>query len=206
MQCPYCQAPAFETTPHCPRCGFSLERVDAYFGQMPRISPDVTDLAGLFRASDFRRINDARERLKERFPQITFSVAAVSLKPEQPLTAYAFWIFNKGGICVDLMRGGKSRNMLLTLDAASARASLMIGYGLEPFVAANVLQEIVNQGAPHFARDHWVDGIVSVIDAASARLADIFGSLGRVYGLDMADVQQDESPAAAPPAKGSGVY
>lgn len=205
MQCPYCQAPAFETTPHCPRCGFSLERVDAYFGQMPRISPGVSDHAGLFRPSDFRRINDARARLSERFPQVSFSVVSIALKPGQPLTAYAFWIFNKGGICVDLLRGGKSRNMLLTLDAASARASLMIGYGLEPFVTTEALQEIVNQGAPHFARDHWVDGIVAVIDTASARLAAIFDSLSRVYGLDMADVQENERPARPAP-KGSGVY
>lgn len=49
MHCPYCQAPAFETTPQCPRCGFSLERVGLFYGVMPRLSPGVSDLAGVFR-------------------------------------------------------------------------------------------------------------------------------------------------------------
>lgn len=202
MFCPYCQAPAFESTPQCPRCGFSLERVSAFFGVMPRLDPGISDLAGLFRPRDARRIQDATARLHDRFPQVTFSIVTTTLEPAQPLTAYAFWVFNRGGICVDLARGGKSRDLLLTLDAANARASLMIGYGLEPFVSQASLQDIVNQGAPHFARDHWVDGIVTVVDATTQALATVFASLEKTFGLDMAALQRDEAPHTQAPPPG----
>ena len=202
MHCPYCQAPAFETTPQCPRCGFSLERVGAYFGVMPRLEPGLSDLAGLFRPRDTRRLLDAIGRLRDRFPQVTFSVVTTSLAPSQPLTAYAFWIFNRGGLISDLSRGGKSRDFLLTVDCGNARASLMIGYGLEPFLSQATLQEIVNQGAPHFARDHWLDGIVAVIDATTRTLSSTFASLGATYGLDIDAVQLAEAPPAPGGNKG----
>lgn len=195
MFCPYCQAPAFESTPECPRCGFSLERVSAFFGVMPRLNAGITDMAGLFRPRDARRLQDAIARLHDRFPQVTFSIVTTTLDPVQPLTAYAFWIFNRGGLCVDLARGGKSRDLLLTLDAANARASLMIGYGLEPFISQATLQDLVNQGARHFARDHWVDGIVAVIDATTQALATAFASLEKTYGLDMERLQRAEAPS-----------
>lgn len=166
---------------------------------MPRLNAGLSDLAGLFRPRDVRRLNDATARLRDRFPQVSLSVVTITLEATQPLTAYAFWIFNRGGICLDLARGGKSRDLLLTVDTANARASLMIGYGLEPFVSHTALQNIVNCGAPHFARDHWVDGVVAVIDAATRTLTDVFATLGNTYGLDMAAVQLSEAPDTSPP-------
>jgi len=204
MHCPYCQAPAFETTPQCPRCGFSLERVGSFYGVMPRLEVGLSDLAGLFRPRDARRIADATARLRDHFPQVSMSIVTTRLEPAQPLTAYAFWVFNRGGICRDLSRGGKSRDLLLTLDAANARASLMVGYGLEPFVPRESLQDIVNQGAPHFARDRWVDGVVAVVDAATRTLQQVFAGLEKTYGLDMVSLHQAEAPAE--PSARPGVY
>jgi uncharacterized membrane protein YgcG len=206
MQCPYCQAPAFEAMAQCPQCGFSLERVEAFFGVMPRVGAGVSDLAGLLRPRDARRIAAASARLHERFPQVGCSVVTTSLMPLQPLTAYAFWLFNRGGICRDLQRGNKSRDFLLTLDAPNARASLMIGYGLEPFVSRQDLQDMINAGAPQFARQQWVEGIVEVLEAATRRLAEIVDRLGETYGLEMRTVQNEESDVAEAESREQGVY
>lgn len=198
MHCPYCQAPAFETSPRCPRCGFSLDQVNALFDPLPPLQPGLSDLAGLCRPRDARRLKDATARLRDHFPQITFSIVTTTLQPDQPLTAFAFWVFNRSGVCADSARGGRSRDILLTLDAANARASLMIGYGLEPFVPYETLEEIVNHGAPHFARDHWVDGIVAIIDATSHALTTICASLEKTFGLDMEAVQSAETRPGPP--------
>jgi hypothetical protein len=205
MHCPYCHAPAFETLPQCGACGFSLERVDQYFGVMPRLQPGISDAEGLFKPKDFRRIEAASERLHECFPQVSFSVVSVSLRPDQPLSAYAFWIFNRGGVCRELHRGGKSRDILLTLGAAHGSATLMIGYGLEPFVSLTQLQQMVNAGAADFAAGRWADGVVAVIDHTLAGLTEIFSTLGRTYGLDMDAVRQEEDPAVARTVP-AGVY
>jgi uncharacterized membrane protein YgcG len=207
MHCPFCQAPVFEAIAQCTSCGFSLDRVEAFFGVMPRLAAGVSDLAGLFRPRDARRIADASARLHERFPQVTCSIVTTSLEPSQPLTAYAFWLFNRGGIFRDKQRGSKSRGILLALDAANGRASLMIGYGLEPFVSHQDLREIIDASAPHFAREFWVDGIVTVLAAATARLSEIVARVGETYGLEMTALQAEESTeVAAPERRGPGVY
>jgi uncharacterized membrane protein YgcG len=201
MQCPYCQSPAFETITECPRCGFSLDRVEAFFGVMPRLTEGISDLAGLFRPADARRITDASARLRERCPQVGCSIVTTSLAPTQPLTAYAFWLFNRGGICRNPEEGNKNRDLLLTLDAANARASLMIGYGLEPFVSRDILQDLINTGAHHFAREHWVDGIVAVLDATALRLQDISSRLAATYGLDTTRLRDDQPHPPDPHAR-----
>jgi uncharacterized membrane protein YgcG len=195
MHCPSCQAPASESSPQCPRCGFSLAQVTAFFGPLPELQPGLSDRASLCRPRDVRRLDAATARLHERFPQITFSTVTTTLEPTQSLTAYAFWIFNRSGLCAG--RAG-NRDILLTLDATGARASLIIGYGLEPFISRNTLQDIVNHGTPHFARGHWVDGIVAVIDATTHALNTSFASLEKTFGLDMDAVQSAEAPPTRP--------
>jgi len=197
MQCPYCQAPAFETQLQCAQCGFSLDTVQSFFGIMPRLLPGVSDLASLLHSRDHRRIEDATARLRARFPQVTFSIATVRLHPAQPLTAYSFWLFNRGGICREVNRGALSRDLLLTIDAESARATLMIGYGLEPFVSQSALQELIRPATTEFTAQRWVDGIISVIDRTAAALGQIHQTLPRTYGLDMHAVRREEDPAPA---------
>jgi uncharacterized membrane protein YgcG len=170
---------------------------------MPRLSPGVSDLAGVFRPRDIRRLNDASARLHEAFPQISLSVVTTTLQPEQPLTAYAFWVFNRGGICPELARGGKSRDLLLTLDTATARASLMVGYGLEPFIGVDLLKDIIQHGAADFARERWVDGVVAVINAATQTLTKVAASLQKTYGLEPDATRQSESlPSHSDPQPG----
>ncbi len=196
MNCPYCQAPSFETQPECAQCSFSLERVEQYFGALPRLQSGISDLALVLSNSDSARIVKSIATLRERLPQITFSVVTTELAPHQPLAAYAFWIFNRG-ICRDLDRGGRSRDMLLTLDVASARANLMVGYGLEPFVGSVHLQEMVNTGAHAFSQSSYAPGICAVISKSAELLEGIASSLGRTFGLDMAEIRRTEDPRQA---------
>ena len=196
MHCPYCHAPAFESQPQCPACGFSLDGVETLFGMMPVMQPGITDQADILDARDARRrIDAAIASLKAAFPQIGLSVVTVRLQPHQPLSAYAFWVFNRSGICRELDKGGKSRDVLLTVDAANGRASLMIGYGLEPFVSEQTLSRILAVGAPAFSQGDWTSGIEAIIGNAEKTLLEILGALPRIYGLEPASLQSEE-PAA----------
>jgi uncharacterized membrane protein YgcG len=199
MFCPYCHAPAFEAQPACERCGFSIERIEPFFGVMPRLKPGLSDLAGIFAPRETRRLKSLLGRFSGQFPQIGFSIVTTVLESGQPLSAYAFWIFNRGGICRQLERG-RSRDLLLTVDAANARASLMIGYGLEPFVPAPQLQEMINAGAPDFAAARWVDAAAAVIEKSGVILREVAEGLGPTYGLDMDAVRSEENPVARHPA------
>ena len=190
----------------CPRCGFSLERVEAYFGVMPRLQPGISDLAALLRPRDYARLNAATDQVCERFPQLHWSIVTTRLRADQPLGAYAFWILNRGGVCRDLARGAKSRDFLLTVDAENGRANLMIGYGLEPFVGVEHLQTMVDAGGAAFAEEKWVEGMVAIVDKAAEVLADIWQRLGQTYGLDMDAVREAEDEELAAKKSVEGAY
>ncbi len=201
MHCPYCHAPAFESQPQCTACGFSLDGVERLFGMMPAMQPGITDQADLLDAKGARKsVEAAMESLQTAFPQLKISVVTVRLQPHQPLAVYAFWVFNRSGICRELDKGGKSRDLLLTVDAANGRASLMIGYGLEPFVSEQALSEILAAGATAFGQGDWTAGIVDVIAHAEQALREIFSALPRIYGLEPASLQQDDASGAIQPA------
>ncbi|MGI8603733.1 MAG: TPM domain-containing protein [Verrucomicrobiales bacterium] len=205
MHCPFCHAPASETQLQCGACGFTLERVDLFFGVMPRLHPGLCDVAPLFGPRDCRMIRRAINRLADSFPQVGFSIVTTSLDVDQPISAYAFWIFNRGGVCRELQRGGRNHDILLTLDATNARAALIIGYGLEPFVSAAHLQRTLEAGSADFAAKRWVDGVIAVVQASGAMLTEVCAQLPRAFGIDMESVRREEDPALTK-AQLAGVY
>jgi uncharacterized membrane protein YgcG len=146
MRCPYCSNPALESLQECPRCGFALHKLDALFGALPRLSPCISDEAALFHAKDIKKLKQDLKSFHEKFPQLFLHIVTTRLNVGASLTAYAFWIFNKAGICNELEKGGDNRNVLLMIDAVNARAVLIVGYGLEPFISEQQLGDAVAAG------------------------------------------------------------
>ena len=51
MKCPFCSNPAYEGINVCGQCGFSLDGLDQLYGAVPRLTGEVSDLAGIFSAA-----------------------------------------------------------------------------------------------------------------------------------------------------------
>ncbi|CAN5163947.1 hypothetical protein BH23VER1_BH23VER1_16770 [soil metagenome] len=199
MNCPYCQNPAFETALECQSCGLSLEKVEKLMGAVPAgITAPVADLAQLFSKAERRSVSGAVAKFEERFPQARFSVLATRLPAETHLGIYAFWIFNKGGICRDIDRGPDNRNVLLTIDAGNARANVMVGYGLEPFVGTAHLEQVLTAARPEFAKHRYAEGTLAAIKALSAILAKVSATMDQTYGIQLDAIYRKESGADRP--------
>lgn len=203
MVCPYCQAPAHETLAQCGACGFSLQSVDRFFGVMPRLQPGITDLAEVLSRRDHRRIAQAAARLRARFPQVDLSLVTTRLQPGQPLAAWTFWAFNRGGLWQELETGGKNHHILLALDVPGRRAALMIGYGLEPFLSRDHLRDVILAARPALASARHASAAIGAITALIGLLEQVAGRLARTYGLAPEHLA---APAPPPPLEPAEAY
>lgn len=188
MRCPFCQNPCHEETVECSHCGFSLPKLDQYLGSVPKVRKGISDEHGRLRTKERSRVLGAISRLEKKFPQIGFTVLIEKVKPEVPLHLYAFWIFNRSTVCASVSTGAVNRDILLTIDAPGRRASLMIGYGLEPFMSAQHLTDTLEHAREELTAGDFQGAIVAVLERLEAHLQQLHGSLRRTYGAEPAEL------------------
>ncbi len=199
MRCPFCSAPAYEGIGECPHCGFSLTKLDAIFGTVPRVTPGISDFASLFSDREKRKLQSALYHFHKRFPQVTLHIVTNRLRPGENLPAWAFWIFNRAGISRSVDVGGENRNALLCIDAENARAAIIVGYGLEPFVGEQHLQDVVASAANDYRGNRFFEGTQLAINSLDQVLSRICSGLDRTYGVNLADLHRHENRQSQTP-------
>ncbi len=193
MRCPYCSSPAVEHQEECPRCGFSLPKLEGWFGAIPRLSPGISDNAALFRPAEHRRVERQIARFRRIFPQISMHLVTINLNPGDNLSLYTFWIFNRSGICNDMAPGAGNRNILMIIDAYNQRTCLTAGYGLEPFIGERHLAAIGAAAAADLREGRYAAGAIAAIGCLSETLVEIHDKLEETYGIV---VDNSEAPLA----------
>lgn len=188
MRCPFCQNPCHEETAECAHCGFSLDKLDHYLGSVPPVKEGISDRADRLSSKDKSRINAAIARLQKRFPQVSFTVLVDHVKPEIPLHLYAFWIFNRSTVCAKLATGAVNRNIFLVIDAIGSRSSMIIGYGLEPFMGAQHLNAILENARPELTAENYAGGVLTVLDGLMDTLKLLHTSLRQTYGAEASEM------------------
>jgi uncharacterized membrane protein YgcG len=206
MRCPFCQNPCHEETAECSHCGFSLPKLDQYLGQPPTIKRGVTDRVEGFNGRDITLINNAISLLEKKFPQVGFSVLLDYVKPEVPLHLYAFWIFNRSTLCSKVSTGAVNRDVLLTIDVPGRRSSLMIGYGLEPFMSSNHLTTVLDVANEPLAQEQYGAAVLRVIDKLQELLLTLHTSLRKTYGAEPSELGIEKRPRRAVGPNGEVIY
>ncbi|MBK1825944.1 hypothetical protein [Haloferula rosea] len=186
MHCPYCRTLLSETSPECPGCRLNLARASALLGPVPIVKNRICDQPRLLDPAAQNRLLRRMDRFERRFPQVRLQVLCRTFPTEHPFSLYLFWIFNLGRISSDLEKGGNNRVILLALDPQSSRSGIMPGYGLEPFLDQNELDELLASIDEIWGRHAWdegfiklIDGLDSILEGSIHRLTDIFGHAPR---------------------------
>lgn len=182
MHCPACNKPTFETAEVC-ECGFSLEALDRLCGMAPQLEDGVSDLTQEFRVRQIEGIHRVIERLERVFPQVRFAVVTCQPPPGIPLALYTFWLFNRGGLSSAVERAGMNRWVLLSLNTGAAGAAAMIGYGLEPFVAADQLAASLQAMRPYMASGEHGRAVEAFLLAMEPQLVEAAADLDLAFGI-----------------------
>lgn len=188
MRCPFCQNPCSEETAECSHCGFSLPKLDHFLGSVPVLRKGVSDNIDILNGKEVTLINTAIAHLEKLFPQIGFTVLFTTVKPEIPLHLYAFWVFNRSNLCARMSTGAVNRDILLTIDVAGHRTSLMVGYGLEPFLAAAQLTQVLEVARPRFLTSSYGSAVLVIIARLEQLLRQLHASLRQTYGAEESEL------------------
>jgi hypothetical protein len=182
MHCPFCQTPTQEDTLECNRCGFSLPKLDAIFGEAPQLKSRVTDDGELLSKDDQKRLATSMERFHQRYPQIGFHLWLGRVDEKVPLHLWMFWLFNRGNLPT---RGGISavnREIFLGIDTANKRAVAVTGYGLEPFLGNRHLAEILDKAQSELSQGAWRKATQTVLEQLSDTLTGLHAKMRTTYG------------------------
>lgn len=183
MRCPYCQTPLTETAPECPGCKLNLSRATALLGPVPRIEAGVSDNSHALSETNKTRIRKRIAAIQQRFPQVLLQVACQGFPDKHPFSLYVFWIFNLGGISPSSQKAGGNRSILLVLDPDAGKSSIMVGYGLEPFLSETALDQLLEMAEPAWNDQAWYEGIIVVLDGLEQLLESAAKEVGNAFDL-----------------------
>ncbi|MGK0188418.1 MAG: putative membrane protein YgcG [Verrucomicrobiales bacterium] len=193
MRCPYCSTAAHESLEQCSECGFTLAEVQRAFGVATSLEQGLTDFDQIFSKKEARGLRNNLQDFRRRFPQCEFSVVTkVHPSPKLPISVFAFWLFNTSGICRKIDKAGDNHDLLLTIDSERGMASLMIGYGLEPFVSAQHVEDMLKCGHGHFKAGNWAEGTRAIIAAAESHLAEICSGMNQTFGINIQKIYESD--------------
>jgi len=183
MICPQCQSSLQEKSPQCPRCGFSLEKLDDQFNTPPELGDSLSDNAPLFTPHDAAKLRRVLNRLHERFPQVETTIHTRTLPPGTDLTLYTIWAFNRARAAAPRPTGGDNRDILFIIDPGNGRAGMIVGYGLEPLISTPQMQQILATAESYYKKSDFIRGTTEAINMLDQILADIADSLKKEYGI-----------------------
>ncbi len=183
MRCPACRAPAIEIDAACRQCGFSLEAADRAFGIPPSLQRPIDDAADLLGMVARRRVLAAISALETSFPQLKVAVVLASVPEHTPLSAFAFWLFNRGQLSGAMEKGGENRLVLLLIDTHSSQSAAMMGYGLEPFMKESHLQACLQVAAPSLQNNRHGQAIEAFVRELDRQLREVCQSIPKQFGL-----------------------
>jgi uncharacterized membrane protein YgcG len=185
IQCPYCRTSLTEASTACPSCQLDLERANKVMGPIPLLSG--TGLTVLTQALDgagerpmIRRI----QAFHRRFPQCRVNVLVARFPEAFPPASYLFWLFNSGGLSEAGHIRGKNRDILIGIDPFLQTAGLIVGYGLEPFLAQDALDQILAEAIPLLQAGNLSGGVVEIIESLSRLMEDVCRELPAMLGLE----------------------
>lgn len=132
-------------------------------------------------------------RLANKYPQIRFAVVTMQLAPETSLPTLATWLFNRAGLFRSQERGGKNYGILIAVATSDKRASIQIGYGLEPFIGYRHLQSILESTRGDFEAAKFGRGIQAMIAKTEHVLDEVHGRIEKTYGIDLNALKPTEA-------------
>ena len=133
----------------------------------------VADTTQSLKASDQKKLKRRITAIQNRFPQLVLQVVMHHFPEEHPFSMHVFWLFNAASFAGDGNRGKDNHALLIAIDPARGESAIMPGYGLEPFLAGEAVDHLLELAGPAWENGRWADGILRVLDGLDQWLETI---------------------------------
>jgi uncharacterized membrane protein YgcG len=144
IKCPACAARLDMPAAICPKCKFSLPRLDTKFGTVPLHTSYLTDRAKSLTLEQLARLRESLQRFEVKFPQVLFSVFVTDLPDGSSIREFTFWLANRAHFSSVESAGAENFDLLLVIEPARRSAALTVGYGLEKYLTEDDLRDVLD--------------------------------------------------------------
>ena len=121
-------------------------------------------------------------RFEQKFPQIRLTILVQPCPRDAEPHTYLFWLFNRSGIANPLERGGNNRHLLVWLEPETSQLSVISGYGLEPILGRERLENALTAASCSRQARSPVMVLFSAVREIDRVLTEIWTELPRIYG------------------------
>lgn len=172
MVCPGCHIAIPEPVDECPRCGFSGRGVVEKFAfEAPDLDRYI-DPVGFLAEESREKIDRVLDELEEDFPQIRVSICIIDLLPDTDPREFGFWMFNASKVRNEAEAARRPWTILLTIDDRNARASVTVGYAIEPFVKDDAWEWMLRMDRKLFLEKDYEAGVLKFVEGVDQVLAE----------------------------------
>jgi len=147
-----------QAAPDCPHCGYHGWTCVEKFPWIPPPLQRAMDVDGRLSATERAQIDQAAEPLEQALPQVRVHVCLGHLHADTDPREFGFWLLNASVPPDSEAASHRSWSILLVIDRSSRRASLTVGYGLDPYVSDAVLTDCLKAAAGDFAKGRYGRG------------------------------------------------
>lgn len=130
-----------------------------------------------------KRVLAAINTVEKSFPQLKVAVVLAAAPEQIPLSAFAFWLFNRGQLSGAMEKGGENRLVLLLIDTHSSQCAAMMGYGLEPFMKESHLQTCLQTAATGLKSGKHGQAIEAFVRELDRQLREVCQLIPKQFGL-----------------------
>lgn len=173
MLCPSCQTPLKPDAGKCPSCQLSYPRNSSLLSELPPLTPGIADTTGLLDVPTKASLEKRLLAIQRRFPQLVPQIVVETFSKQYPLSLHAFWIFNAENFIANSARGKENHTLLIALDPVRNEAAIVPGYGLEPVLPPEALDQLLELAAPAWDQHHWDDGLIKLLDGLDSLLESV---------------------------------
>ena len=163
VACPGCHLALKDPAPNCPQCGYNGWSCVEKFPWIPPPLERFMDVDGRLSPDDLAMMNKVIEPIESNLPQVRIHVCLARLHAETDPREFGFWLFNASVPPDAEATSHRPWGILLVIDRASRRASLTIGYGLDPFLSDRKLTACLEAAQHDYARGRYGHGTATCL-------------------------------------------
>lgn len=178
MKCPECLERIHDRAEECPHCGMTLEHVHSLYQDIDtQIQDGIQDVAGVLNHNSRQQLRQVIQSTMKQFVGVNLAVSFISLKNEQTIETYGFWLLNQGefnnnGIIQSGHEEGQGR-VILVVDIENKKTALSYGYLLDQYIREKENFHVLSTGHASLLEGDLLQGCSSIISALKSHLIKV---------------------------------